>query len=176
MKGNRRRASWRLLGIVAAVLLTGCASLPWFMGRTGASWGVGSFDSNGEEIYFTGTSQVSGRITYRGGPIGGGMMMRSGALACASCHGPDARGGLHQMHMQVMEAPDIRWATLSAAMEAGHAGEAQPEDEHGEGMARYNLEAFRLAVVDGQHPDGTELSRNMPRWNLSDGDLADLVQ
>ena len=32
-----------------------------------------------------------------------------------------------------------------------------------------------LAVVDGQHPDGTDLSRNMPRWDLGDEDLADLA-
>jgi len=30
--------------------------------------------------------------------------------------------------------------------------------------------------VEGKHPDGaTSLSTNMPRWNISDEDLADLI-
>jgi len=171
-----RRLKLRLLGLVAALLVGGCASFPLFLERSGPSWGPGAFDSNGERIYFSGTSERSGRIIYRGGPTGGGMMMGGGSLACVSCHGPDGRGGVHGMHMQVMDAPDIRWSTLSAAMEEGHGGEAQPEGEHGEVMAGYDLEAFRLAVVEGRHPDGTELSSSMPRWNLSDEDLADLAE
>jgi len=84
-------------------------------------------------------------------------------LTCAACHGPSAQGGRHVMHMTVMDAPDIRITALSS--EAGEHGE-----EHGE----YNLETFRKAVVDGQHPDGEPLSQDMPRWQMSDADLADL--
>ncbi len=40
----------------------------------------------------------------------------------------------------------------------------------------YDLETFRLAVVEGKHPDGTPLSLNMPRWNISAEDLADLAE
>ena len=38
----------------------------------------------------------------------------------------------------------------------------------------YNLEAFKNAVVNGQHPDGDSLGTDMPRWKMSDDDLADL--
>lgn len=125
--------------------------------------------SNGERIYFTATSARGGRIRYRGGPNFGGMMMGS-YLTCASCHGPEGRGGLHQMHMQLMDAPDIRYVALSDEMgEHGHEEDGH-NDEHGE----YGLEEFRMAVVEGQHPDGEPLSREMPRWQMSDGDLADL--
>lgn len=72
------------------------------------------------------------------------------------------------MHMWVMEAPDIRYKALSS--EAGeHEGEGS---EHGE----YTLEDFRNAVVEGEHPDGRPLDSDMPRWQMSDEDLADLFE
>ena len=122
--------------------------------------------ANGERIYFTATNARGEGIPYTGGPNFGGMMMGS-YLTCAACHGPEARGGVHVMHMQVMDAPDIRYAALSA--EAGGHGEGE-EAEHG----AYDLEDFRLAVVEGEHPDGELLSQDMPRWQMSDEDLADL--
>lgn len=143
-------------------------------GRTdfrGTAWGDGSFASNGERIYFTATSDNNSDIDYEGGPDLGGMMM-GGQLSCASCHGPNARGGVHQMHMERMDAPNIRWSALSGEAAAEHEDEAdEPEDGHG---GVYDLETFRLAVIDGVHPDGEPLSDDMPRWVLSDEDLADL--
>ncbi len=153
-----------------------CGMLPWLVGRSTAGSGEGTSEGNGEQIYFSAVSERTGRIDYRGGPLGGGMMTGSWGLACASCHGADGRGGIHVMHMLPMDAPDIRWSTLAAEMGEGPTEEPQPEGEHEGAMAGYNLEAFRLAVVEGQHPDGTPLSRNMPRWDLVDDDLADLAE
>ncbi|MBM2843650.1 MAG: c-type cytochrome, partial [Anaerolineales bacterium] len=79
-------------------------------------------------------------------------------------------------HMSVLDAPDIRWSTLAAEMDEAPDGQSLPQGEHGEAMAGYDLAAFRLAVVDGQHPDGTDLSRNMPRWDLDEEDLADVAE
>jgi cytochrome c oxidase subunit 2 len=121
----------------------------------GTGWGVGAFRSNGERIYFTSTSERGTEITYTGGPSYGGWMMMGGRLACVSCHGPDGRGGKHGMGMmQVMDAKDIRWSVL---------------------QKEFDAETFRLAVVKGQDPDGTELKLDMPRWNISNDDLADLI-
>ena len=121
----------------------------------GTGWGAGAFGSNGERIYFTSTSERGTAITYTGGPASGGWMMMGGQLACVSCHGPNGRGGKHNMGMtQVMDAKDIRWSVL------------QPE---------FDAEKFRLAVVKGQDPDGTQLKPDMPRWNISNEDLADLI-
>ena len=117
---------------------------------------------NGEQIYFTSISQRGGRISYTGGPAFGGMMMGS-YLTCASCHGPTGRGGIHTMHMTVMDAPDIRYMALANEME-----------EHGGGEGEYDLATFQKAVVDGEHPDGDSLDRDMPRWNMSESDLIDL--
>lgn len=157
--------------VFAGVLLLGLLTAACTAGdRLGTAWGEGSFDSNGERIYFTGTSERDGRIDYTGGVDDGGMMM-GGRLSCASCHGPDARGGTHVMHMDVMDAPNIRWTALS-----GH-GDGHDEEEgepHGDD-AGYDLDTFRMAVVEGRHPDGQTLSEEMPRWEISQEDLADLA-
>lgn len=96
--------------------------------------------------------------------------MTGGILTCASCHGPNARGGEHLMHMEIMDSPDIRWAALESEQE--HEEEA---DGHGDEHAGYDLEAFELAVVEGKHPDGEPLEEDMPRWQMSDEDLGDLA-
>lgn len=165
-----------------AVALSSCNSQA--DGETeGTTWGVGAFDSNGERIYFTSTSERGTPITYSGGPSMGMMMMR-GKMACASCHGTDARGGKHMMHMEIMDAPDIRWNALS-----GHHHHHHDEDDehHGEEAevhhggaaddhdATYGFAQFRDAVENGRHPDGDKLSEDMPRWSMSDADLHDLM-
>ncbi len=161
------RARTVLLTVIfatAALLLAACTG-GWRRGATGTA------TSNGERIYFTATNDQGEPITYTGGPAFGGMGMMNAQLTCAACHGADGRGGVHTMHMQRMDAPDIRWSTLTA--EEAH--QAEGEEEHGEAHTGYDLDTFRRAVVEGKHPDGESLSRNMPRWNLGDDDLTDLA-
>lgn len=123
-----------------------------------------SYTTNGERIYFTATNDQGEYIPYTGGPAYGGMM--GGRLACVSCHGEDGRGGLHWTHMQQMDAPDIRYLALINDHDEGD--EEMPMDE-------YELDAFRNAVVLGRHPDGDSLNSDMPRWEMSDADIADLL-
>jgi len=156
---------WKAAGIAVMTVIVG-GSLNYsnsasaqmgrgMMGGSGTAWGTGAFHSNGERIYFTATSERGKPITYTGGPGTGGWMMMGGRVACVSCHGPDGRGGKHSMGMmQVMDAKDIRWSVL------------QPE---------FDTEKFRLAVTKGQDPDGTRLKPDMPRWNIGNEDLADLI-
>jgi len=127
--------------------------------------------SNGERIYFTATNEQGEFIPYEGGPAFGGMMMQP-RLACVSCHGADGRGGTHVMHMQVMDAPDIRYEALNS--EAGEHENNKDGMEHTQG--EYVIDAFRQAVVEGKHPDGEALSADMPRWTMSDEDLAALLE
>ncbi len=139
----------------------------------GTAWAPGSFSSNGERIYYTATSESGSGISYTGGPEMG-MMMMGGQLACVSCHGTDASGGRHMMHMFYMDSPDIRWSALAnhhheeeEGEEAGHEAEHNHEE--------YTLEDFKNAVENGKHPDGETLDRDMPRWRMSDADLIDLM-
>ena len=138
--------------VIFVLLLTACASRAQ---PAGTAWGMGAFNSNGERIYFTATSESGSPITYSGAPSSRGWMMMGGQLACVSCHGPSGKGGKHSMGMmQVMDAKDIRWSVLEGEFDA---------------------EKFRLAVVNGEDPDGTQLNSDMPRWNISDNDLTDLI-
>ena len=151
--------------ILGSILLIACG-IYWPVSMSPRGMGTVSYRdyaSNGERIYFTATSDRGDYISYTGGPAYGGMM--GGRLACVSCHGEDGRGGLHWMHMQQMDVPNIRYSTLI--------------NDHDEGdeemsMEEYDLDTFRNAVVLGQHPDGDPLSIDMPRWKMGDQDLSDL--
>jgi hypothetical protein len=81
---------------------------------------------------------------------GGDFGCRSGHHRQLFIQGQCSNGSM----MQVMDSKDIRWSVL------------QPE---------FDAEKFRLAVVKGQDPDGTQLKPDMPRWNISNDDLADLI-
>jgi len=156
--------------VIVGIFLTACGVVfQGNSGRTSYDYEPGSQESvsNGERIYFRATNNSGERITSSGGPRFGGMMSGN-FVTCASCHGPEAQGGAHVMHMTTMDAPDIRYVALSG--EEGEHSEGGGE-EHGE----YDLETFRLAVVEGKHPNGDSLSTDMPRWQISDADLADLL-
>ena len=167
-----------LIMFVGGLMLSGCFVVrrDFVYGSPMMSQGRGWFAnsdyaSNGEQIYFTAINDRGQRIRYSGGSNFGGMMMGMGTnLACASCHGSDGRGGKHTMHMDVMDAPDIRYSSL-ASEEDEHGGDDSHGDEHG----GYDLDDFRLAVIGGVHPNGEPLSRDMPRWRMDDKDLSDLL-
>ncbi len=174
-KNHTKRSSLLAILLVSSVLISCSLFFPApniiQKDETARSGVEGVSVTNGERIYFTATSARGDRISFSGGPNFRGMMMGS-YLTCASCHGPEGRGGLHQMHMQLMEAPDIRYVALSG--ETGEHG--QEEGGHNDDHAEYSLEEFRRAVVEGRHPDGEPLSREMPRWQMSEEDLADLFE
>jgi cytochrome c oxidase subunit II len=124
------------------------------------------FNSNGQQIYFTATDKAGQRIAYSGGLASGGMMMGE-YLACADCHGADAGGGVHYIHMQSVEAPAIYYDALVQMLQEDLGGTPQP--------AGYSLTDFRQAVVEGKDAAGDSLEEIMPRWQMGDADLADLL-
>ena len=150
--------------ILVGMIITGCSGLTsQSSDQSGAAL---SASANGERIYFTGVDRDRQQIPYTDGPDFGGMMMGS-YLTCASCHGPEAKGGQHTMTMRVMYAPPINGEALNTMMIEESGGTPQPEG--------YSLEIFRASVVDGKHPDGDTLNTDMPRWQINDNDLADLL-
>jgi len=174
----KRRQLWLGLALLA-MAVTACNPLGWGVGRGG--FPTGRYASNGERIYFTGTS-VNGHVNYRGGDfggmtraparsagVGGRTMMGGSQLACADCHGPDGRGGQHVVHMTMMDAPDIRWSALAEAEHDDHGDE--DEMEH----PPYDEETFKRAVTRGLDPGGDSLDPAMPRWRMSEQDVKDLI-
>jgi cytochrome c oxidase subunit 2 len=120
--------------------------------------------ANGRQIYFTATDQDGQVIPYTGGPEFGGMMM-GGYYSCASCHGEDGHGGTHYMHMTVMDAPDITYPGLIQ----------MKQEDSGGNPSEYSLADLRGAVVEGHDTAGQTLDQDMPRWQMSDQNLADLL-
>ncbi len=160
---NEKKTSWWLVvggGVLVGLLLVACLALA--LGLIGPTVG-GGYRSNGEQIYFTATSQRGTPITSDTGMMGGGM------TTCASCHGPDGRGGRVRMMMRTFEAPDIRYKTLTAE-EHGEEGEGEMTHEP------YTDETIKRAITEGVEPDGESLDWPMPRWTMSDEDLNDLLE
>ena len=109
------------------------------------------YRSNGEMIFMTGVNERGERIPFVGGPQW--LQMHGGG--CASCHGVDGRGGIYPM-MCGVETPDIRYSTLA--------------EEHG-----MSEEDIKRAITAGIGEDG-ELNYCMPRWQMSEKDLNDLIE
>jgi hypothetical protein len=74
--------------------------------------------------------------------------------------------------MQQMDAPDIRWEVLTSGEHGGH------DDDIGEGdePTAYDEETLKRVITEGITPDEGRISREMPRWELNDQDLDDLIQ
>ncbi len=115
------------------------------------------FQSNGERIYFTATSDSGEPIISSIGA----MRMRGGMMSCATCHGPDGKGGKGRMMMWTFDAPDIRYPTLISG--------------HHEGEEPYTDELIKRAIIRGLDPEGKALDPPMPVWQMSESDLNDLI-
>ena len=122
------------------------------------------YASNGETIYFTGFNDQGERVPFTGGPMW--LSMHGGS--CASCHGPDGRGGAPAM-MGTEIPPDIRYHHLT---------EEEHEEEHeaGEAHPSYTDETIKRAITEGVEPDGEPMDMTMPRWQMSERDLDDLLE
>ena len=86
--------------------------------------------------------------------------MMHGRIACVNCHGADGHGGNVRIMMTSFEAPDITWAALTG----------QHEDH-----APYTEATIKDAITKGLEPNGKELEIYMPRWQMADEDLDDLL-
>lgn len=159
------------IALVVIVLVSAIAVTAWFLlnPRSGVnpvnmSSLFGGYDSNGEQIYFAGTSRTGPPITFE---MGGMHRMGPRSMGCADCHGADGRGGQVTMMMTTIQAPDIRYPTLT---------EGEHDDDHGEEEhPPYTDDTIRNAVMNGVDPDGNSLSWVMPRWDMTDEQFNDLL-
>lgn len=120
------------------------------------------YASNGERIYYTGVSEQTGPIPLRGGPPW--LAMHGGG--CVNCHGVSGRGGVPVMMGTGIPA-DIRYAALTE--EEAHA--KSKEEAH----PPYSDELIKRAITQGVDPAGKSLDWTMPRWQMSEQDLNDLI-
>lgn len=165
MSGRNRNLQIIIILILAAlILLAGTAIIaglffaPAFQNGNISLFSLpgssNTFASNGESIYFTGTSRTGPPISEQ---EPGMRMMPAGMMACVSCHGPDGKGGTLRMMMTTVQVPDIRYTTLTQSVPA------------------YTDETIKRAITQGIDEEGKPLNWPMPRWQMSDSQLNDLI-
>ncbi len=170
MSGRKsRRTLWWGLGLlilgIAGVCLYGAGRghmAPFSGWGAGGVYDKGSYASNGERVYYLGVDSDEKKIRFRGGP----HWLRMMGGSCVNCHGPDGKGSLPVM-MGTHLPSDIRYSALVSGEHHG--------DEEGEGEA-YTEEQIRKAVREGVGPSGRRMDRTMPRWDITDEDMEDLLE
>lgn len=149
-----------LIGIVGMA-----AAAVWLVGPSGfESRGTSPYSSAGERIYFTGIGDDGSpipRTVGRSGLMGRGMMAD---LACVTCHGEDGRGGRVAMMMGFFDAEDIRYSKLTS-----------PGSEDGESTPGWSDEDIARAIRDGIEPSGERLKAPMPRWDMTDNEIEEIL-
>ncbi len=112
------------------------------------------FSSNGERIFYTGTNSKSEAIKNSHGMQG---------VGCAMCHGVYAKG----MRMMMIDVPALRWESLADPERHTH--------PNGRKHPPFTEPSFKTCVLAGFDPGGNQLSTMMPKWQMSNEDLDDLI-
>jgi cytochrome c oxidase subunit 2 len=147
-----------ILLLAMAFVLTGCAgSSPTTTETSSPLPGGAAAEANGRQIYLHSVDSMGEPVTYTGGPD---MMVYSGGISCATCHGEDGHGGQVYFMMQNFDIPDITWPELTG-----------PHEDH----PTYTVATVKKAITDGLDPAGEPLEYPMPRWQMSAVDLDDLL-
>lgn len=112
------------------------------------------YSSPGERLYLSGTDEtgyaLQAELDVSGNAI---QTMMSRRIACANCHGEDAKGDF-LFPDGTTKSADIRWVTLES-----------------EG---FDSAKFKAAVTLGKDEKGASLSGWMPRWIMTDAQLKEL--
>lgn len=153
----------KILLLVSLLMLASC-DRHYDRGPSGGDSGRAEFVSNGERIYFTGTSASGSSIVARGASGHMNMHMRVHGGGCVTCHGVE-REGKRLWPKFWIKAP----ALTAEALFAGAHG-----DGHGD-HANYDAQSLRRAITEGVDPAGKRLDSAMPLWSMSRPDLDDLV-
>ncbi len=138
-----------LLIILLALLVIGIVA--GFIMMSGGMMGMGGM-MGGNAPLITGSNGeriFKTGIDARGQAIQNSMM--SGMGGCAMCHGADGQGG----QMMGRTIPCNTFKCLSAD--------------------GYNEDLIKRAITQGIDQDGHPLDLMMPRWQMSDSDLNDLI-
>ena len=118
-------------------------------------------EARGKLIYQQGETESGRPVTVLFGR-GAGELPAS-IVPCGGCHGAD---GLGRPEGGVVP-PDITWPALTSVY--GH------DHEYGRSHRAFDEASFGRSLVEGIDPAGNELDRTMPRYRMSDEDLADLI-
>ncbi len=152
MTSSRRLPILSLALIVIGLtgLVVAGAIVPAFRSRPAGAQARGAW------IYRTGTDPDTGIPI----PASGGMMMH---MSCADCHGLDGRG----LRTPMFVSPDIRYRNLTDP-----AGMVEADGSRGH---VYTDELIERAITQGIDAEGRPLAWPMPRWQMTEQQLNDLL-
>lgn len=119
-------------------------------------------EARGRSIYDTGRSADGRPLEFRLLTAGEQPLPANG-FACASCHGADGKGGREGSIVMA----DITHGTLSRPLPA-----SPPWNRR---RVPYSDALLARAITQGIDSSGQQLDASMPRWLLSEPQLADLV-
>jgi ABC-type branched-subunit amino acid transport system substrate-binding protein len=118
-------------------------------------------EERGKYIYETGRSRSRRVINADLG--GGGPPTPGDVLPCINCHGADGRGAEDYVGIAPL---NINWYALASSGVHEHAVRThRPFDELS--LAR--------AIIFGKDPDGLDMERAMPRYDMAKEDVEDLI-
>ncbi len=149
----RRHLSLRLaLSLFTGFLLT--VSLPHCLTPAAVqAQPLTSSEQNGKAVYTTGENLKGVPVKYR---IGRGPFLEASGVTCLNCHRVDGAGG----ELSGAKIPAITPDRLFNAL-----GKRPP----------YTEELLKRTITEGIDPAGSPLKPIMPRWQISQRDLDDLV-
>jgi len=151
---SRSRGAGPLSAIVAAIL-----ALPLADGAVRDQ--LSPAEAGGKQIYAKGISPRGTPITAQVGSEA--LELPASAVPCGGCHGYDGRG---RPEGGVTPA-DIRWSQL--AKPYGHV------HENGRSHPAFDDAGVARVLTEGLDPAGNRIDEAMPRYSLSEADLADLI-
>ncbi len=123
-----------------------------------AAAGLTPSEERGRRIYRDGVSPAGGEITAGVGAAG--AQVPAAALPCGNCHGQDGRGRPEGG----VSPSDLTWRALSRPVES--APRSRPA---------YDDRLLKRAIAMGLDSGGRPLHVAMPRFRMSQEDMADLI-
>jgi ABC-type branched-subunit amino acid transport system substrate-binding protein len=118
-------------------------------------------ETRGKQIYIQGTS-ASGKeiLAYLGESS---LEVSGSAMPCANCHGFNGEGKPEGG----IDPSNITWESLTKPYGLTHA--------NGRRHPAYTERGLELAITRGTDPAGNKLQNVMPRYQMTSGDIADLI-
>ena len=146
----------------AVLILFLCPSFLWFACLAVAAE-MSLQQRRGQQIYIQGTNTQGGEILARLSSAGTHLSVSAALMPCVNCHGRDGRGKVEGG----IVTSDIRWSVLTRPYNARLA--------NGRQHSIYDEKALKKAIGMGLAPNGTEIKPIMPRYQLTQQDMADLI-
>lgn len=150
-----------MFGALLAVLAFPLAAGRKINGQVTAQDEIKLRETRGKQIYIQGTS-ASGKeiLAYLGESS---LEVPGSAMPCANCHGLKGEGKPEGG----IEPSNITWESLTKPYGLTHA--------NGRRHPAYTERGLELAIARGTDPAGNKLQNVMPRYQMTSGDMTDLL-